>query len=262
MARFKYAQPTVLETSNFCDVFTGRSIRVDHLRGVRRGKISVFSKSSRKRFLLKMESYPDFLPTLFLTLTFEDFISDMKLAYDYLEEFCRRFCFSINYKVLFFWKKEFQKRGVVHFHLICNAPLDIKKRVYNQLVLSIWSSIIHAKKKASTNVELVKSRAGVIYYISLYQGKKTEQTEAPLDLLKNGFLGRWWGVINKNALPSVKIAKDIVNKELALKMERVLHDTLDTAGYDYKKQKYHSNFFIKPEYFSDFYLSLRGKYGL
>jgi len=62
---------------------------------------------------------------VFLTLTFKDNLQDFKYAYKCLKEFTRKIN-KVNKKFEYISVIEFQKRGAIHFHLLCNLEVDFK----------------------------------------------------------------------------------------------------------------------------------------
>lgn len=244
--------------NNFIDFYRGGIIEVEHLKGLKRGACVKFSTQARKRFIKQMDSAVNFVPCLLVTLTYKYFQDDMKGCYDDLQAFCRSI-FSDKY--ICFWKKEFQERGVVHFHLISNFTKEDAKKMSGGVkqfyvdVKNKWNSIVHRSiDYPSTKCDWVRSVERSELYVSLYYEKKGYQTLAPVDRLLNGYVGRWWGVFNK----SLCVFKDPVLLSFKFPtikffdmFESLIHKD-DDDDYDYKEREHYTNFVIKNKDVADF----------
>lgn len=102
---------------------------------------------------------------------------------------------------LFIWKKEFTARGVIHFHILCTSKL---KRYVRRLQRK-WAEICGNDFDNSLQIDDLKqdseNQKGVGFYLAKYMKKSEKETNgfccsAPLGLCF-GFLGRWWGVVNR-----------------------------------------------------------------
>lgn len=190
----------------------------------RRGNITEFSPHSKSRFESKLDNYKVFWQS-FITLTFRAphlndpdfrkvfdirFVDEriknssssgqsMRLAYQLLKRWVQAVCrlpMCAGSPPLFFWKKEFTARGVVHFHLISN--FDFKPYVKN--LQKIWSHLTFNPFKNSCDVRRVKKQKSITWYIAKYVSKSDKKnnpfcSSAPLGLTF-GFVGRWWGSFN------------------------------------------------------------------
>jgi len=167
-----------------------------------RGKIRTFSYKSRLRLMrfmarLKMAG----VRATFMTLTFKGYPTNAmaKMAlHAFLQRIVRKFP-----KASAVWRMEYQKRGALHFHLLCfNLPYwDWKE------VLSAWKAC-SGQLVARIDIQLIKSRKGVMYYVSKYIAKvdkghrKTFFISPPyLHGGRKWRKGRFWGYHNKKALP-------------------------------------------------------------
>ena len=159
----------------------------------------------------------------------------MLASYRHLENFCKVFDRLYKKKHLYLWKKEFQRRGVVHYHLICNLPKDVSKtaitRIWNRCAGQVYRKC-GKLNKSSTNCSKVKKQQSIGWYLSQYVEKKNHQTDAPVDRLSAvnrdgetvaGYIGRWWGVINKKNYVRRVIEKIIVDAETARLIEELIH---------------------------------------
>ena len=254
-------KPYTWISPHYLNVFTGGVREIGHLKKVKRGKISnEFNNQMRKRFLFKIEEYPEFKPYLFITLTYPYDIYDMDKSYYHLKQFVRIFD---SEKPLIFWKKEFQiKTKRVHYHLLVGKVTSKINKDYYKKVLDYWNKIIYYKtpieienySKSSTNVKKVKSEKGCINYLTFYLNKKEEQTIKP-DNIEN--VGRWWGHFNTNCHKKVKLEKLEIDYHLAILLEKKFHKKNDSPDYDYTEYEYHSNLFFCDNEDKQFYNDLK-----
>ena len=163
----------------------------------KRGKVSRFSRASRRRFMTTLNSLDRLaLPCMpiFVTLTYPAVFSDDPRQWKlHLEEMRRRLLRKYP-DAIGFWKLEPQKRGAPHFHLlILCVPLIDKEWVSAE-----WYDVVGSGDEkhlaAGTNVERVRSWNGVNHYASKYLGKVPEGVNWPENV------GRWWGVIGRKKL--------------------------------------------------------------
>lgn len=246
--KFIKAEPYTWISPHYINVFTGGIREIEHLKNVKRGEVSKeFTTSMKKRFLIKIESYPEFKPYLFLTLTYPYDIWDMEKSYYHLKQFVN---FFNDEKPLIFWKKEFQiKTKRVHYHLLIGKiKTKINKEFYKK-ILDYWNKIIYFERtekqeefsKASTSCDFVKSDKGAINYLTFYLSKKEEQTVCPDEIEK---IGRWWGHFNTKFYKKKPIEKLFIDEHLARLIEKRLHQLKDSPDFDYTKYKYHNNLFF------------------
>jgi hypothetical protein len=146
------------------------------------------------------------------------------------------------------WRLEFQKRGAPHFHiLLWDGPViedvlhlySVKKKrwiwvgdtknsnnreLFNW-ISSTWFRVVgsgDAKHlRAGTRTEPIQSWNGVVYYISKYLAKLTEDGFVP-----EGFAGRFWGVINKDAFP-IEYYKWNISEGEFYKLRRMMRKRLE-----------------------------------
>lgn len=179
----------------------GRRYKRPYTGGIR-SKIRSFSAKSRLRMLrfmarLKMSG----VRATFMTLTFKGYPKNevAKLAlHAFLQRIARKFP-----QASCIWRMEFQKRGSIHFHLLCfNLPY------WNwQEILEAWKSCSR-QRVARIDVRLVRSRRGVMFYVSKYIGK-VDRKSGKTFFISPPYLhggrrwrkGRFWGYHNKKALP-------------------------------------------------------------
>lgn len=160
-----------------------------------RGKVTMFSRQSRKRLAFVVNNSPVTFKTL-VTLTYPlDFPSDgttvKKHLRAQLQAFRRRYD-SIDYV----WFIEWQKRGAPHFHVLLSfvMPVDkIGKRAEQLWLSSSWYSIVDSKDekhfRAGTRMEKVRKVDGAARYACKYAAKMRQKAVPP------GYtdVGRFWG---------------------------------------------------------------------
>jgi len=181
----------------------------------KRGRIKSFSPKSRNRLLRFMARIrqKDVRAT-FITLTFKGYPTNAqaKAALQaFLAVLKRR-----SGDASCVWRMEYQRRGSIHFHLLC-----FKLPYWHwEEILETWKRIT-GQSVARIDVRLVKSRRGVMNYVSKYiakvakKGIKTFFIYAPyLHAVRRWRKGRFWGYHNKKALPlGEKVAGVLLVKE-------------------------------------------------
>jgi hypothetical protein len=131
-----------------------------------------------------------------------------KHAKRHLHAFRKQFERKFGRPLYALWKAEFQRRGAVHFHIFCVAPISIQ--LLRGWVASAWSDIVkhpdeaeRAKHRlAGTAVDIAKgafigdTRLVAIYFSkhsSPTFGSKEYQNSPPQEWLDAGSVGRFWG---------------------------------------------------------------------
>jgi hypothetical protein len=176
--------------------------RADATPTAKRGKVTGFSRKSRKR-VLDLFARMDFDATrvTFLTLTFRNHIS-----FSDAWQVMRRFLMRLTRKhpgCACVWKKELQQRGTIHYHMIAFGmpyyPQDALQRVWTDCTNEDLSIV---------DVRLVRSAKQLISYVGKYVAK-VQMYDAATSLDIQPYLhadgsdstGRWWGIHNRDALP-------------------------------------------------------------
>ena len=185
----------------------------------KRKAISQWSPKSRANMVARfssldyteMFSKSDPIPVM-LTLTYPgDWLTvapTAKASKAHLANFKKRF--EREYKVPFYglWRAEFQRRGAVHFHVFCVAPVAVPR--FRDWVAKTWADVVahpvpseRAKHlKAGTAVDYaLGSTADSPKRIAVYfakhsspnTGKKEYQNHPPLEWTARGTVGRFWG---------------------------------------------------------------------
>ena len=238
-----------------CRVNDSRNLKNVRENGGKRGYrdvIVTFSKSAKRNFLWRLQSL-DFdklkkygYKAYFVTLTYQDkfFLSNrnMKLAKRDLDRLFRREIKKFLGDDWFsFWKLEYHKSGIPHFHLFVIVS---GKFTYNEVQRAFnkaWviSACFDAPEKvrksmfnASTQVRSCKLNLKhvLMVYISKEIGKEF-QIES-----KNGELpGRFWGIYNRKLYNSFvrKVVYDM-SEEVFYRYRRIVKRWLKSKGYKLK----------------------------
>lgn len=131
----------------------------------KRGKVTGFSRKSRKNLLELFASLKPQKKTVFITLTYPAKFPDPKTAKAHLRAFIERLR-RLSDTACGVWRLEFQKRGAPHFHLLMwGLPFIAKEDIQK-----MWGDIIdHAKP--FTRIELILTSRKVMMYVSKYVAK-------------------------------------------------------------------------------------------
>jgi len=179
----------------------GRKYKRPYTGGIR-SRIRSFSAKSRVRLMrfmarLKMSG----VRATFMTLTFKGYPTNAeakRCLHAFVQHIRRNFPTASAV-----WRMEFQVRGSIHFHLLC---FDLPYWDWKE-ILKTWKGITH-QDVARIDVRLVRSRRGVMSYVSKYIAKvdkghrKTFFISPPyLHGGRKWRKGRFWGYHNKKGLP-------------------------------------------------------------
>lgn len=172
------------------------------LGGSKRGRIKSFTQKARlrlMRFLARMKATG--VRATFITLTFRKYPTNAqakRCLHAFLANLARTFP---NASAV--WRMEYQARGAIHFHLLC---FDLPYWEWKE-ILATWKRIT-GQNVARIDVRLVRSRKGVMSYVSKYiakvaeKGLKTFFIHPPyLHGYRRWRKGRFWGYHNKKGLP-------------------------------------------------------------
>lgn len=184
----------------------------------KRGKIRTFSYKSRLRMLRFMARLQmSGVRATFITLTFRGYPSN-EVAKKALHAFLQ--CISRKFpKASAVWRCEFQKRGSIHFHLLC---FSLPYWHWTE-ILETWKSCSR-QHTARVDVRLVRSRRGVMFYVAKYMAKvekrirKTFLVFVPyLHRGRKWKKGRFWGYHNQKALPLGEKVMGVLLKAAGIK---------------------------------------------
>ncbi len=184
--------------------------------GGTRGKVTDFSKASRRRLLrllnsVDRESAP--LP-YFVTLTYHrTWPHSHEGRKRHLDAFRKRLERKLG-RFSSVWRLEFQKRGAPHYHLLLflepgqvaanvgQGRRGLEREALTKLQCMVswfWNAVAEPDSRehlaAGTNVQRVRSWRGVNAYAAKYMGKL--ETLAP----SSAGIGRFWGVWRRDLLP-------------------------------------------------------------
>jgi hypothetical protein len=225
MIAYIEAQGSLLRVRQLC-----KPPRESHGGGIR-GRIHKFSIKSRQRLmrLFARMKYRNVRAT-FITLTFAKYPTNreakrsLKAFVQYLRD---------NFEgVSAVWRLEYQGRGSIHFHLLCfNLPYWSWKDL-----LATWKSCSN-QGRARIDIRLVKSKRGVMHYVSKYISKPDELKSstffihAPYQQKGRHYRkGRFWGYVNKRALPFDEVVEGLLTNEKEIR--RLSNAAWEIVGSD------------------------------
>jgi hypothetical protein len=181
-----------------------------------RGAVRSFSRASRKRLIELFATLKGGEKAVMITLTYGQHWPSPSASKDHLRTFLQRIRRRWPH-VSAIWRLEFQRRGAPHYHIILfNIPFLPK-----QDVAAAWHSVIGDEyadwsqgdpRAPFTRIEAIKSRRRLIAYVSKYVAKSDEdeshqpapppqESNTGLDHAAYLHSGRFWGVMNREALP-------------------------------------------------------------
>jgi len=132
------------------------------------------------------------------------------------------------------WKREFQRRGAPHFHLLVLLPAKVNKWDFRAWIAEAWYEVVGSgdagHRLAGTQVDEARTWRGVAAYVSGYLAK-TDQSECPVDPETGELVpvGRWWGIWNGELLP-IELEGMALTREQAIRVRRVLLRYLGRRG--------------------------------
>jgi len=133
----------------------------------------------------------------FITLTFEENLTDIKKANRYFKTFIQRLNYYLKTnhkpKLKYIAVIEFQTRGAIHYHLLCNAPY-----IQNKTLNEIWGNGF-VKINNIDNVDNVGA------YVTKYMNK---------DLTDERLQGQKCYLISKNLEKSIKTTNEKIISSL------------------------------------------------
>jgi hypothetical protein len=186
-----------------------KKIPCPQVGGGLRGVVFEFSKKSRWRLMQTLGKIQKSLIPLFITLTYPDNFPDKKEVWrKHINTLGKRFTRRGWSAIV---RKEFKRRlsgenaGKLapHFHLLVWGASLAEMRSFLPVA---WYEIVNSGDEkhleAGIGVEEIKTWNGVLYYVSKYMAKVTE------DDLKAEFpegVGRFWSYINFDLIPWAEI---------------------------------------------------------
>lgn len=186
-----------------------------------RGLIESWSKKSRSSMVRHLATL-DYSPwveltnegwaVVMLTLTYpgswQELVPGSSIAVAHLRAFRARLARAIGQPPLAIWKREFQRRGAPHYHLLIALPLTIGDDSIYEWVSRAWYEIVRSNDPrhfaAGTGIDWAEGRRAidpvrVAKYFSGHaapsgKSRKEYQNVAPSLWLETGDVGRFWGV--------------------------------------------------------------------
>jgi hypothetical protein len=130
-------------------------------------------------------------------------------AYSHLRRLAKRFHRATGRVFMGCWKREFQRRGAPHFHVLTPLPAMIGDETTREWFARNWYEIVDSGDerhlRAGTAVDwseglrMMDANRAAAYFCGYSAGKagaKSYQDEAPEGWTNtNGSVGRWWGVL-------------------------------------------------------------------
>ncbi|MFT4177481.1 MAG: hypothetical protein QM627_12615 [Luteolibacter sp.] len=193
----------------------------------KRGEITSFSDKSRRRLMRELHkmkvSSTAYTSALTMVRSEGD---DVELLNEWImaafARLKRRFCNVSRFsKVSMFWKRECHKSGVIHYHLIIfGVENDALRTDFHGWLVRQWNGLLspylseekreehrwwHARPE---NMEEVRGMAYFVKYVGV-----PEEAGA----LK----GRWWGMLNAEALPVSPQSEAELDRKAAAMMNRI-----------------------------------------
>ena len=163
-----------------------------------REKISHFSDRSRRRLRKTFGSIRRDRPCMFVSMTYHETNPHPKKAKRDLDAFLKRLRRRYeNVKVSAVWRMEFQKRGVVHFHLLIWGIKWINAQIASRIWWEVTDETSEAHRKSGVDVERVDDEPGkAANYCTEYL-----EIEANPERCEWDDPGRFWGVWERRNLP-------------------------------------------------------------
>jgi len=184
----------------------------------KRGIIRIFSAAARRRmlrFMARLKTRK--IRATFITLTFTEIVTNerAKMVFKrFLMRLRRRFV-----EVSGVWRMEFQERGAIHFHLLL-----FRLPFWKQMELQLCWEACTEETRSIAHITLVHGARRIASYISKYIAKKDETSLEDVSYQhvdrESGeipALGRFWGWINKNALPLGELHEGVLTDDYTIK---------------------------------------------
>ena len=246
------------------------------LGGGERKPISGFSNSARRNLLWKLQTLDyeglqvDGWTAWFITLTYRDeFYREAKNLIKAKQDLHTFFIYLnrlLPLEYFSFWKFEFTKQSIPHFHLfMCvNGNIPHKKLItyiQNTWLMSIspYGKHLELMEKASTNVRYTPmDKVDVLsVYISKEIGKNYQ-----VNVPEGELPGRFWGISNrKHYRAYIKEDTLSITETEFYRLRRILRGWLKSKGYKFKTRARYQGataYYIDAETFSDALLRYLG----
>lgn len=149
---------------------------------------------------------------------------DSATCHAHLRAYRWRFERHYKRKLIAVWKREFQRRGAPHYHLLVTAPPDTNGETFREWTARTWADIVDhpdAEQKrrhrlAGTGVDFTEGkrfldpkRAGIYFSKHGSFAAKDYQNDAPAEW-EGSSVGRFWGYWGlEPAVSTVEVAPDV-----------------------------------------------------
>ena len=175
------------------------SVLPEQLEGIKRNRITTFSKASRRRMIQKLSRLGD-RKAIFATCTYDDPMPTVEEAKTHLDRLLKR----IQRKFpgyISVWRLEFQpKSGRPHFHMLIYGP-DKTPFIPHQWLKAAWRQVT-GRDSLRPEVKGMRSHRGGMYYASKYLCKEDEEGFEKYRRMHPGTkVGRFWGISGSKHIP-------------------------------------------------------------
>jgi hypothetical protein len=177
--------------------------------GGRRGRVTGFSAQSRRRFIRKLASIDEkaYRPNqvLFISITYHrTWPEDPAVQYGQLKRWHRRVERRYG-PIPLFWKKELQRRGAPHYHLVVFLPAELatERRIgeFVDFATESWIDVVAGPsdcRELMARHALRCTRKGSWRSLITYASKRMSNTDEAGD---GRSTGRIWGSLRAKELP-------------------------------------------------------------
>lgn len=216
-------------------------IPADAATAGRRSGVREFSRKSRSNLIYRVLATPwaDYLQPgerlWFVTLTapadWKKWLGTHDLSERAMKRFADRVADHTDAPARFFWKREFQRRGAPHWHLVLIAPMRVKDQPLRQFISQQWYAAVASGEQkhllAGTNVDIGSSVKAVdpkrlALYFAGYSTSKDKDYQHVLpygyEAPDTGATGRWWGA---KGLPKKEATVRITHGDM-IEIQRLL----------------------------------------
>lgn len=206
-----------------------------------RGKISDFSRASRKRMMEFLASTRNLKKVVFVTLTYPSAWQDKPERWKRdIDTFLKRLnrlapkCFGM-------WRIEAQKRGAPHYHLILSGhPSSVGR--FRKWIKLAWYDIVGSGDEkhlaAGTQCDKVFSRKHAMHYVSKYLSKEEKDshqfTNTDGEVIRH--IGKHWGIFNRAAADTSAFGEYFLSPREFVELRRVVSKWLKSKGSRYSKR--------------------------
>ena len=195
-----------------------------------RGRIRAFSSNARRRLIRFMARLRMIgVRATFITLTFKGYPTNAeakRALHAFMSHLSRNFP-----QASACWRMEYQSRGAIHFHLLCFNLTFWKQKALSET----WTRITR-ENASRVDIRLVRSRKGVMHYVSKYIAK-VDKKSGSTSFIQVPYLhgyrkwrkGRFWGYHNQKCLPlGQKFEGILTNEKLIKKLSNAAWEIIGT----------------------------------